>query len=278
MRAAQHQRQLTEDQYIRAKMFDGGKSAMRRYADLVVGPQASYWQLLKYELITSLLGGFPGALGLALRKMFYPRLFRRCGRGVIFGRDLVLRNAHQIELGEHVVLDDGCVLDGRGAGAEGVVVGDRVIVGRNTAIQAKIGPIHIGSDSDIGMWSVIHSQGGVHIGDAVVLGGGCKISGGVFQIDRDAADAAREGEPSSMASREQSRWTRGPVRIGNRCLVGMGAMFLDDVEVGEGAVIGAGSVMVRGIPAYAVAAGVPGRVLRMRTDGMASSTESESEQ
>ncbi|MEK0085085.1 DapH/DapD/GlmU-related protein [Benzoatithermus flavus] len=257
--------QLDEQDYIRSKLFSGDRSAVRRYADLVVGPGASYWQLARYELITMLFGRVSGALGLVLRKLFYPRLFRRCGKGVVFGRDLVIRNAHLISLGDNVVLDDGCVLDGRGAGPQGVTIGDRVILGRGVSIQAKIGPITIGADSDIGMHTVIHSQGGVEIGRAVVMGGGCKLSGGVFQTVRSAGTTAG----SEMLQREQTRWTKGPIRIGDKCLIGMGATFLDGVEVGEGAVIGAGSVVIRSVPAYAVAAGVPGRVLRQREEAPA---------
>jgi acetyltransferase-like isoleucine patch superfamily enzyme len=254
--------QLDEQDYIRSKLFAGDRSAIRRYADLVVGPDASYLRLARYELVTMLLGRISGALGLALRQLFYPRLFRRCGKGVVFGRDLVIRNAHLIALGDNVILDDGCVLDGRGAGPAGVTIGDRVILGRGVSIQAKIGPIAIGADSDIGMHTVIHSQGGVEIGRAVVMGGGCKLSGGVFQTMRGRGDA----EGGAMAAREQTRWTKGPIRIGDKCLIGMGSLFLDGVEIGEGAVIGAGSIMNRSVPPWSVAAGVPGRVIRRREE------------
>ena len=111
---------LDEQDYIRSKLFGSNVSVIRRYADLVVGPEASWWQLLRYEMITMLFGGLPGALGLALRKLFYPRLFRRCGRGVVFGRDLVIRNGHRIALGDNVIIDDACVIDGRGAGPTGI--------------------------------------------------------------------------------------------------------------------------------------------------------------
>ncbi len=74
-----------------------------------------------------------------------------------------------------------------------------------------------------------------------------------------------------MAAREQTRWTSGPVRIGDKCLIGMGTMVLDGVEIGEGAVIGAGTVMTRSVPAYSVVAGVPGRVLRLRESAVAQS-------
>jgi acetyltransferase-like isoleucine patch superfamily enzyme len=69
----------------------------------------------------------------------------------VFGRNLTIRNAQNITLGDNVIIDDDCVLDARGAGPDGVVIGDRVIINRGASIQAKIGPIWIGEDSDIGM-------------------------------------------------------------------------------------------------------------------------------
>ena len=260
MPSAPDKAQLGEDAFIRAKLFSSDKSQIRRYADLVVGEEAGYGELFLYEATTSLLGSLPGALGIALRKLFYPRLFKRCGRGVIFGRGLVIRNARSIALGDNVVLDDGVVIDGRGAGPEGVVIGDRCIIGRGVMMQAKIGPVHIGADSDIGSSSVVHSQGGTFIGKEVVLGGGAKISGGVFQIDLGSG-------AGGQAARAQQRFTNGPIRINDRCLIGMGCLFLDGVEVGEGCVIGAGSLVSRSLPAWGVAAGSPAKVRRMRDGG-----------
>ena len=49
--------QLDEQEYIRSKLFSSDTSMVRRYADLVVGPEAPWWQLIRYELITMLLGG-----------------------------------------------------------------------------------------------------------------------------------------------------------------------------------------------------------------------------
>ena len=246
--------ELAEDSYIRAKLYGGDKSDLRRYADLVVGEGAGYGSLLKYELLTCLLAGRRGALGLFLRKKLYPSLFKECGRGVIFGRNLTIRNAKNLTLGDQVVIDDDCVLDARGAGDEGVKIGRGTILNRGVSVQAKIGPVHIGEECDIGMHSDIHAQGGVYIGDQVVLGGGAKISGGVFQIDRSEGD-----------DREQDRSTRGPIRIDSKCLVGMGSSFLDGVHVGEGVVLGAKSLVLKDLPPYTVAAGSPAKVLRERT-------------
>ena len=56
--------------------------------------------------------------------------------------------------------------------------------------------------------------------------------------------------------------TKGPLRIGNDCWVGMGAKVLSGVTIGDGAIVGAGAVVTRDVPPYAVVAGNPARILR----------------
>lgn len=56
----------------------------------------------------------------------------------------------------------------------------------------------------------------------------------------------------------------GDVRIGHGVWIGDSAILLPGAEIGNGAVIGAGSVVTKPIPAYAVAAGSPARVIKKR--------------
>ena len=53
-----------------------------------------------------------------------------------------------------------------------------------------------------------------------------------------------------------------PVRIGENCRIGAGAIVLPGVTIGDNTVIGAGSVVTRDIPANVVAIGSPCRVMR----------------
>lgn len=53
-----------------------------------------------------------------------------------------------------------------------------------------------------------------------------------------------------------------PIRIGHRVWCGTNATICAGVEIGDDVVIGAGSVVVRSIPANSIAAGVPARVIR----------------
>lgn len=57
---------------------------------------------------------------------------------------------------------------------------------------------------------------------------------------------------------------RSRIIIGDDVFVGMGALLLDGVQVGPGAVIAAGAVVTKDVPSYAIVAGVPARILRFR--------------
>jgi acetyltransferase-like isoleucine patch superfamily enzyme len=57
---------------------------------------------------------------------------------------------------------------------------------------------------------------------------------------------------------------RGPTVIGNDVWIGMGAIVLSSVLVGDGAVIAAGAIVSKAVPAYAVVAGNPAQIVRYR--------------
>ena len=87
-----------------AQIFDSTRSSRQKYVALVVG-RPGLAALLQYELIVTLTQSCPGALGLGLRKTFYPLLLGSCGRNVVFGQNVVLRHPHKIHIGNNVVVD-----------------------------------------------------------------------------------------------------------------------------------------------------------------------------
>ncbi|WP_449429964.1 CatB-related O-acetyltransferase [Pseudomonas putida] len=58
--------------------------------------------------------------------------------------------------------------------------------------------------------------------------------------------------------------TNGDVIIGNDCWICSKAMILSGVTIGDGAVVAAGSVVVKDVPPYAVVGGNPARLIRYR--------------
>ncbi|MDH3731875.1 MAG: hypothetical protein OEU54_00015 [Gemmatimonadota bacterium] len=222
---------LDEANIARQRLFESDKSSLQRYAELVIG-EYSLWRLIRYELISLLILPVPGALGIALRRLFCPALFRSVGRNPVFGRDITLRNAHRVSLGDDVVIDDRCLVDGRGAGEEGIELGDNVILHRAAVVISKGGGIRVRSGTDIGSYASIISQGGIDIGESVSIAGGCRIGGGLVDSGTDGAN----------------RYTTGPVRIGDSVTVLPAAIVLDGVEVGAGAVVGAAAVVREDVP------------------------------
>jgi maltose O-acetyltransferase len=57
----------------------------------------------------------------------------------------------------------------------------------------------------------------------------------------------------------------GPVDIGNNVWIGINAAIIGPVTIGDNAVIGAGSVVLKDIPSNAIAAGVPAKVIRFKS-------------
>ena len=119
-------------------------------------------------------------------------------------------------------------------------------------------------------FGTLFSKAGARIGPNVYIGPCCHI--GLAHIERDALLAAGVHVTSgarthgmddlSRPIREQSG-TLTPVRIGAGAWVGSAAVVMADV--GRDTVVGAGAVVTKPLPDGVVAAGVPARVLRGRT-------------
>jgi acetyltransferase-like isoleucine patch superfamily enzyme len=72
-------------------------------------------------------------------------------------------------------------------------------------------------------------------------------------------------EFDASCAKEEKHWkARGNIVIGNDVWVGHGVCFLSGVTIGDGAAIGAWSVVSKDVPPYAIAVGNPIRVIRYR--------------
>jgi acetyltransferase-like isoleucine patch superfamily enzyme len=235
------------------QLFAPGRSSREKYQELVVG-RPGFAALLQYELVVLLSQGLAGAAGLALRKAMYPWLLGSCGRGVVFGQNVVLRHPHKIHIGNNVVIDDNCLVDAKGDTNLGIRIGDGVFIGRNTILSCKNGDILIADGANLGFNCEVFSASRVSIGRHVLIAAYSYVIGG----DHDFSDPAK-------AVISQARVSAG-VSIGDGAWIGAGAKILDGVVIGDHAVVGAAAVVREQVPAGSIAVGIPARVVGSRTD------------
>ncbi len=231
--------------------FGARRSRRQRYAELVVG-QNGWWPLIRYELTMLLCAWVPGALGLFLRSKLYPLLLGRVGRNVAFGANVVLRHPHKIFIGDDVVLDDQCCLDAKGTTNRGITVGDGVFLGRNTILSCKNGDITLGQDANVGFNVEIFSAAHVRVGARTLIAAYTYLVGGDHLFDR-----------VDIPVLHQARNARG-IDVADHVWLGAHVVVTDGSTVGRDAIVGAGAVVTRDVPEFAVVTGVPARVLRDR--------------
>lgn len=114
------------------------------------------------------------------------------------------------------------------------------------------------------------------VGDRLVIGRFCQIALQVRFI-MNGAQHRQDGVSTYPFAAFGAGWSdrfageldgpsKGDLTIGNDVWIGYRALLMPGVSVGDGAIIGAGSVVTGDVPPYAVVAGNPARIVRMRFD------------
>ena len=94
-------------------------------------------------------------------------------------------------------------------------------------------------------------------GDSIEIGEDTIIGSGVMILDNDFHAMGTGFSWVSECSKNAK-----PIKIGRGCFIGSRSMILKGVTLGDRAIIGAGAVVTKDVPAYSVAAGNPARIVR----------------
>jgi acetyltransferase-like isoleucine patch superfamily enzyme len=245
---------------IQHELFDEKRSKADKYRELVIG-RPGLWPLVKFELVMLAASWVPGALGLFLRAKLYPTVLGRVGRNVVFGVNVTIRHPHKIVIGDNVVIDDQCCLDAKGTDNRGIQIGTGVFVGRNTILSCKNGDILIDDHANLGFNCEIFSASRVRVGKSILMAAYTYLVGGDHLYDR-----------VDVPVLEQGRTARG-IDIGDGVWLGTHVVVTDGSTVGRDAIIGAGAVVVGHVPEFAIATGIPAKVIRDRRESGVGSRE-----
>ena len=171
------------------------------------------------------------------------RMYRSHGSGKFKREDFK-------KIGDNVIFEDGVLV----FYPENIEIGNNVYIGHNTILKGYYeNKMSIGDHTWIGQGCFFHSAGGIKIGKAVGVGPMVKILTSVHREEEDLS------KPIVFCDLEF-----GEVNIEDGCDIGIGSIILPGVKIGEGSIVGAGSVVTKDIPSYSVGVGNPVRVIRRR--------------
>lgn len=232
-------------------VFRNNDTWINKYRNLVSG-DTSYGFLIKFELITGICGAIPGALGFALRKYLYKKIFKQVGHNVIFGRNVSIGHPRQICIGNNCLIADNCELNASGDDGE-IIIGNNVTIGRSAFIRTKGGKVVIGDNSAIGARSILVTRNtDIEIGENHMMGAYGYIGTGSHQYQDETIPMNRQ------------KYIAEPVLIEEDVWLGIRVTVLPGSIIRKGSVVGACSMVNGEIESYQVATGIPAKKVKSR--------------
>ena len=168
------------------------------------------------------------SLAAVMRRVLVRAIARVSGESLQIGPDVVLKHPETMEFGNCVFIGAQAMIQGRFDGT--CRIGNHVWIGPQAYFDAR----------------------NLVLEDYVGWGPGAKVLG-----------STHTGQPSDLPIIKTGLVIK-PVVVGFGADIGMNASILPGVRIGEQAIVGAGAVVTQDVPDYAVAAGVPARVLYFR--------------
>lgn len=138
------------------------------------------------------------------------------------------------------------------------------------------GPFVLGQDVAINRDTIIEggADGSLTIGDGTTIQPGCVFAAykGPIVLGKEVQVAPNcafypynHGMSTDTPMKQQPLYTQSGITIEDDVWLGYGVVVLDNVRIGKGSVIGAGSVVTHDIPAGVIAAGVPAKVIKEKS-------------
>jgi acetyltransferase-like isoleucine patch superfamily enzyme len=169
-----------------------------------------------------------GDLDGLMRRSIWRAVARKFGNDVHIGPGVGFKHLETFEIGDGVYIGPQCYIQGRFDGT--TKIGNHVWIGPQAYFDAR----------------------NLILEDYVGWGPGAKVLG-----------SSHTGLPTDVPIIRTDLEIR-PVRVEEGADIGTGSILLPGVTIGRGSIVGAGAVVTRDVPAFAIVAGVPARFVRWR--------------
>ena len=174
-----------------------------------------------------------------LLSLFWTLRFYECGKNVIFGKNNTIIGYNYISIGYGVDFQEGLYL----------TAWDKYFD------QELFPELKIGNNSHIGAFNHISCANRIIIGSGVLTGKWVTIT--------DNSHGANLLIELSIPPADRNIFSKGEVIIGNNVWIGDKASIMPGVVIGDGAIIGANTVVTKDIPEYCVAVGNPAKIIKL---------------
>ncbi|TRX39485.1 acyltransferase [Flavobacterium restrictum] len=175
-------------------------------------------------------------------------------KGMLLGTGVSLTYSFKIKWGKFLKLGNQVQLSA--LSKNGIQLGDNVSIGAfsrvivSTSLNAIGDKIVIGNNVGIGEFAYLGGAGGLEIGDECIVGQywSCHPENHNYK-------------DTTIAIRQQGVSRKG-IKIGKNCWIGSKVTILDGVQIGNGSIIAAGSVVTKSFPDNSILGGVPAQLLK----------------
>jgi acetyltransferase-like isoleucine patch superfamily enzyme len=191
---------------------------------------------------------------LLLRRTWLRLRLGRFGEDTLVESGVRLQYPERIRLGNGVRIASQVTLRANTEQSTGISIGDHTTLHESALIAANEGQVVIGRHSWVGPFCLVYGNGGVSIGDNVLIAAHTSINTVSHHFERCDIPINDQGIHCDPVTIEDDAW------------IGMNAVILQGVTIGKGAVVGAGAVVTRDVPAWSIVMGVPARIVDRRSN------------
>lgn len=194
--------------------------------------------------------------GLAIIRGLFVFFYFKKTKGLMLGKAVTFFNVSKIHWGRFLRLGNYVAISA--LGKNGIWFGDNVSIGAfsriiiSTSLNNLGDRIIIGNNVGIGEFAYLGGAGGLEIGDDCIVGQYLSCHPENHNYNRKDILIRHQGV------------TRKGINIGKNCWIGSKVTILDGVEIGNGCVIAAGSVVTKSFPENSIIGGVPAKLIKSR--------------
>jgi acetyltransferase-like isoleucine patch superfamily enzyme len=201
--------------------------------------------------IEGIIRNVGGPFGIKIRRQYYKRRFAKCGVNVKIEEGVIISGPESIYIQDNVWIDKYCILM---AGEIQGIDSRNINYRKQDAFSKKRGELHIGSNSHIGIRTIIQAHSGIEIGDYFTSSADCKI----YSFSNNVK-MCRHG----TIGLHDVHFIDSPITIQNNVWLGLNCIVVGG-KIGKNTFVMPNSIVISDIEDNSIAEGFPAKRIKKR--------------